>query len=75
MVWVRTSIQRRSATERTSAERKEVDVMSIVLSSSCAYGISSMIAVRNIAVAYVDKYITVPVFLLQKKGIRRADDV
>ena len=44
--------------------------MFIVLSSSYAHGISSTIAVKDIAEAYVDKYITMPVFLLQEKGIR-----
>lgn len=69
IVWVRKSIQRRSATERTRAERREAEVMFIVLSSSYVQKISFMIAVREIILAYIDKYITVSVSLLQEKGV------
>lgn len=34
-----------------------------------------MVAVKENVLTYIDKYITMPVSLLQKKGVCRADDI
>ena len=75
MVWVRKSIQRRSAGERVRAERRDAEVMLMVASSSwilislhnCIYG--------SWFSAHIYENVTVAVFLLQKEGICGPDNV